>query len=286
MGLVGLVALGFTHSVPLLLVTVAVASSGTGIIRPTVTSMITQQARAVRTRRDSGTDAIAQFDFGDRGAGAGRFLDRSCAVVDVGRGGGCDLRNRAAVLVLMFASALFAQTVRVPFVGCESFGQAGEVPAPKGVEKAVRVKASAAQRLAYYKAGGPGVLAPRGWHCAGFYGSSGAELYVTPDLFNGTRAFSRDGGITGPAIQADYITTENGSGRFDAAQVLARVFPEQKAFVKSVMESLDRPSGLTFGPYPSDKLIVKTRRFVEYQTAPHSEGLGYADLAQGERRSD
>lgn len=174
----------------------------------------------------------------------------------------------------MFASALFAQAVRVPFVGCESFGQAGEVPAPKGVEKAVRVKASAAQRLAYYKAGGPGVLAPRGWHCAGFYGSSGAELYVTPDLFNGTRAFSRDGGITGPAIQADYITTENGSGRFDAAQVLARVFPEQKAFVKSVMESLDRPSGLTFGPYPSDKLIVKTRRFVEYQTAPHSEGLG------------
>ena len=44
MGLVGLVALGFTHSVPLLLVTVAVASSGTGIIRPTVTSMITQKA--------------------------------------------------------------------------------------------------------------------------------------------------------------------------------------------------------------------------------------------------
>jgi MFS family permease len=43
-GLIGLVALGFTHSVPLLLVAVAVASSGTGIIRPTVTSMITQKA--------------------------------------------------------------------------------------------------------------------------------------------------------------------------------------------------------------------------------------------------
>jgi len=43
-GLVGLVALGFTRSVPLLLVTAAVASSGTGIIRPTVTSMITQKA--------------------------------------------------------------------------------------------------------------------------------------------------------------------------------------------------------------------------------------------------
>jgi MFS transporter, DHA1 family, tetracycline resistance protein len=41
---VGAVALGFTHSVPLLLVTVAVASVGMGILRPIVTSMITQKA--------------------------------------------------------------------------------------------------------------------------------------------------------------------------------------------------------------------------------------------------
>jgi MFS transporter, DHA1 family, tetracycline resistance protein len=43
-GLVGLVALGFTYSIPLLLITAAVASSGTGTIRPTVTSLITQKA--------------------------------------------------------------------------------------------------------------------------------------------------------------------------------------------------------------------------------------------------
>jgi MFS transporter, DHA1 family, tetracycline resistance protein len=43
-GLIGLAALGFTHSVPWLLVAAAIASSGTGIIRPTVTSMITQKA--------------------------------------------------------------------------------------------------------------------------------------------------------------------------------------------------------------------------------------------------
>ena len=40
----GLVALGFTYSIPLLLVVAAVASSGTGIIRPAVTSLITQKA--------------------------------------------------------------------------------------------------------------------------------------------------------------------------------------------------------------------------------------------------
>jgi MFS family permease len=43
-GLVGLVTLGFTYSIPLLLITAAIASSGTGTIRPTVTSMITQKA--------------------------------------------------------------------------------------------------------------------------------------------------------------------------------------------------------------------------------------------------
>ncbi len=43
-GFVGLVALAFTHSIPLLLITAAVASAGTGTIRPTVTSLITQKA--------------------------------------------------------------------------------------------------------------------------------------------------------------------------------------------------------------------------------------------------
>jgi len=44
LGLVGLVALGFTYSIPLLLIAAAIGSSGTGIIRPTVTSLITQKA--------------------------------------------------------------------------------------------------------------------------------------------------------------------------------------------------------------------------------------------------
>jgi MFS transporter, DHA1 family, tetracycline resistance protein len=43
-GFVGLVALGFTYSIPLLLIAAALASAGTGTIRPTVTSMITQKA--------------------------------------------------------------------------------------------------------------------------------------------------------------------------------------------------------------------------------------------------
>lgn len=44
LGAVGLAALGFTYSIPLLLVVTAVSSAGTGVIRPVLTSLITQKA--------------------------------------------------------------------------------------------------------------------------------------------------------------------------------------------------------------------------------------------------
>jgi DHA1 family tetracycline resistance protein-like MFS transporter len=44
LGMVGLAALGFTYSVPLLLLVAALSSSGTGVIRPALTSLITQKA--------------------------------------------------------------------------------------------------------------------------------------------------------------------------------------------------------------------------------------------------
>ncbi len=178
------------------------------------------------------------------------------------------MRNSSAVLVLLFSSALFAQTARVPLVGCESLGQAEGVPAPKGVDKVVRVSAGAAKGLAYYTEGfrGTGVLAPRGWYCIGLYGSSGSELLVAP------RRADLSGEMTGPVVRLEYISADNGSGRFDMAQVLARVFPAQRAFVKQVMDSLDQPP--RWEPYPKDRLIIQTDRLVEYQTPPHLEGLG------------
>ena len=44
LGFVGLAALGFTYAVPLLLVVTAASSSGTGAVRPVLTSLITQKA--------------------------------------------------------------------------------------------------------------------------------------------------------------------------------------------------------------------------------------------------
>jgi hypothetical protein len=146
----------------------------------------------------------------------------------------------------------------------------------------VPIDASAAQKLAYYKAEeGAGILAPRGWYCFGTYGSNGSNLFVTPqavktdDWLSPTRPR-----FTGPAIQFSAMEGDT-SGRFAAARIIARVFPAQKAFVQTVIEEgIEPASSFPFGPYPKDKLIYKGDRIVEYQTAPHSEGLGTASWLQ------
>jgi len=178
--------------------------------------------------------------------------------------------NRAIFLIAL-PLEIFAQTARVPFVGCESLGQVA-LNAPKGNDYAVQAKESIVRKLSYYEAPvAPGVLAPRGWHCIGLNGSSGYTLYVTADPMSGPQ-----GEITGPVVEVDFITADNGSGRYDIAQVLGRVFPGQRAFVQSVIDGLGLPGtgGLTFRPFPKDKLIVQTDRVVQFQTPPHSEGLG------------
>jgi hypothetical protein len=65
------------------------------------------------------------------------------------------------------------------------------------------------------------------------------------------------------------------SGRFDVAEVIARVFPAYKAFVKTVREMFDFPSSeFPAGPYRKDKLTYKSNRMVEYETPSHADGLG------------
>jgi hypothetical protein len=138
--------------------------------------------------------------------------------------------------------------------------------------------ARTAKRLAYYQAENPpGVLAPRGWYCFGLYGSSGSDLYVTPQPIK----WDSDGpssttwaGITRPVVQASF-TYGGTSGRFEVAKVIARVFPARKAFVENVLkEGMEPASDFPFGPYPKDKLILQNDQIVEYQTPAHSEGLG------------
>jgi hypothetical protein len=79
---------------------------------------------------------------------------------------------------------------------------------------------------------------------------------------------------TGPFINVRMISGAM-SGRFGVARIIARVFPAQREFTESIIkEGVESASDFPFGPYPNDKLTYHGDSIVEFQTPPHSEGLG------------
>lgn len=190
----------------------------------------------------------------------------------------------AAVAFIMFVTHGFAALPcmaaaaksSVSFVGCTSDGQLGPRAAPRGKTRTVDVSPAIAGQLAFYQAAeGSGVLAPRGWHCFGTYGSNGDFLFVVPQRIDRKLVLSIGWkGFSGPVVR---ISDEFGgtSGRFGVAEIIARVFPAHKAFVAQVVAeggatAADFPSG----PYPHDQLRYRSGEVVEYQTPPRTEGIG------------
>ena len=174
------------------------------------------------------------------------------------------------------AGAAAKAPVTVPFVGCASDGQAGPTDPPLGKPHPVAIAPQLARQLAWYQAAeGVGVLAPRGWHCFGTYGSSGNSLFVSPEPITASDRFSGNWkGLPGTAIQ---LSMDDGgtSGRFEVAKVIARVFPDHMAFVRGVIaEKLEPATEFPRGPYPADKLIYRGGDTVEYETPAASTGLG------------
>ncbi len=176
------------------------------------------------------------------------------------------------IILVVWTGCAFAQSVSVPFVGCKSDGQLGPLDAPGGRSETVAIGRDAAQALAYYKAeNGVGVLAPRGWHCFGTYGSAGDSLYVSPQPIESSKIFSEGPGFSGPGIQVSYLFGET-SGRFAVAAIVARVFPAYKSYAVEVMK--DASESFAFSPYPKDRLTYKSKTIVEYRTPAFAEGLG------------
>ena len=185
------------------------------------------------------------------------------------------------ILALCGRLSLFAQArgapaspqrtaVSVPFIGCASFGQGEMLEAPKGTSRSVPITLKDAQTLAYYKsANGIGLLAPRGCYCEGVSGSGGYALFLSPKPID--RSLPGWKGFEGPAIDLDHITSEN-SGRYEIAEIMARVFPGYRAFASRVWEGIDLP--FPPGPYPNDILTHRSKTVVEYNTPAQTEGLG------------
>jgi len=185
-----------------------------------------------------------------------------------------------AGLAAPFDGSLSAQTASrgstslapVPFAGCPSDGQTGPVDAPTTSVAEARVEAVAglAARLTLYgSATGIAVLGPRGWFCAGTFGSAQDSLVVTPMPIGRAAASTEDVGIR--AIRAFGDT----SGRFTVAQLAARVFPAARSFVDHVVAEGRLPaSDFPSGPFPGDRLTYRSDHIVEYETPARSEGLG------------
>jgi hypothetical protein len=207
-----------------------------------------------------------------------RTLTGIALVLIAGIGGGCGksatTTTSSSVTTVSTATAVVAAAV--PFVGCAQDGQTGPTPAPSGPPRAVQMSAPAAARLAFYSASPPnGVLAPRGWSCFGTYGSSGATLYLAPSPIQSNDAMAAAWAAgAGPAIQASWSAGDT-SGRFEVAQVIARVFPAHQSFVQSVIgEGIEPASSFPQGPVATDKVTTKSDAVVEYETPANVQGLG------------
>lgn len=198
------------------------------------------------------------------------------------------MRNFPTLVALFTAFALTtaAQPAHplaiVPFVGCPADGQQGPVPPPKGQSKHLPIPQSAANHLAWYQFNFDkstpelAILAPRGWHCFGTYGSSGSTIYVAPESVNADQVIFQKNwhGFTGPAIELS-LSFGGTSGRFQVAHIAARVLPHYRAFVKKIIaEGFEPASDLHFGPFPADKLTCKSDHLVEFTTPSNAVGLG------------
>jgi len=161
------------------------------------------------------------------------------------------------------------KAVSIPFVGCSSFGQVELLEAPKGTSEPVRISEQDGRALAYYKsANGISVPASRGWYCQGVSGSGGTALFLGPrPIVSSSSGWE---GLGGAAMEVNDISGEN-SGRYEIAELVARVFPAHRWFARRVWD-LDSP--LPTGPYPKDIPTYRGSAVVEYRTPAQTEGLG------------
>lgn len=165
-----------------------------------------------------------------------------------------------------------AALVALPFVGCAADGQTGRQAAP-GHGATPRLPAGAAARLAYYAMSGIGVIAPRGWHCFGLYGSNGATLIVTPEPRGYGDFPPRGRRLAGQAVQISY-SYGGTSGRFAVARMISTFFPAHAAFVRQVRDDGYVLSDQPTGPTPGDLVRWRTPEQARVTTPAGRNGLG------------
>ena len=143
------------------------------------------------------------------------------------------------------------------------------VEAPKGVSVRRPFSWNDAPNLAYYKSTEIGLVAPKGWNCQGYYDSGGWGMFLSPEPIKGEPAWPN---FKGPAIDFAHFSGGTGSGTYEIATAVSRVFPAFRPWAVRSMLGFDIQ--LPRGPYPTDRLSYRSSRVVEFETPPQREGLG------------
>jgi hypothetical protein len=165
---------------------------------------------------------------------------------------------------------------QVPFVTCPGTGGAdpGPWPTPKrSPESLPRPPIVPVSRLAYYRAiTGPGVFAPRGWHCRAWGCSNGAFIIVTPSEPPAANPREPVKGLGVIGVES-YGGT---SGRFEVAEISARLFPNiMAAFIARVKaEGFPSPDFAKIHRFSHDQYTYLTPRLVKFMTAGRHKGIG------------
>ncbi|BDC50292.1 hypothetical protein F183_A26080 [Bryobacterales bacterium F-183] len=173
--------------------------------------------------------------------------------------------------IVFAAAAILLRAETVPFVGCPSTGHASFPIPQSGPHRVDGISWETASKLAYYAYQhqgayiGGGVLAPRGWQCMAWLGSSGTSLIVSPRV----EVKADWEAPVGPAVIARWNA---GSGRFQTGELIARAFPEYRSRLKS--HFTDFGVSYVFRPFPYDTVVRRTPRIVEFQTPANRKGLG------------
>ena len=125
-----------------------------------------------------------------------------------------------------------------------------------------------AKNLAYYKSAEIGLLAPKGWNCEGYSGSSGWGMFLSPEPIKGEPRWPN---FKGPAIDAQHISGASGFGRLRIAEAVFRAFPAFRTWAVRNVEGFD--THLPSGPYPTDRVRYRSSRVVELESPPQRKGF-------------
>lgn len=185
----------------------------------------------------------------------------------------------AFVTVAAAANASLAGPVPmagVAFVSCSSDGQLGPQEGIRDIGPAHQAPKAIASELAYYASSDLAVLAPKGWHCFGLYGSNGATLIVTPEIHGSADLLVAPKPLTGPAVEVSFSWSST-AGRSEVAKVIARLFPSKRKYVDDVIAAGTEPKeNFPFGPYPGDTVTHRSSTDVMFVTPAGTDGMGTA----------